>query len=199
MSEPTHDPAAMPVPPDPFDPANLRLSPDFLKAGGVKKHITSVPVRKPTKEEWFRVHPGQEYTLDTLVLRLKDCNETYLIAPALHAELATEATVGAYRLFTAINRQGGLFLWNAKLPSPDGRQDRWSESALEAAEAAKEKWVRMQADIGLGAYVFYTPLVELPPPEWPDMTFQHVLKLAFRASLIDSLDHLVLRRLRGEV
>src|SRR4051794_36454135 len=37
--------------PDPFDPASLRLSQDFEKTGGVRKHIPSLSARKPTKEE----------------------------------------------------------------------------------------------------------------------------------------------------
>jgi hypothetical protein len=184
---------------DPFDPATLRLTQNFLKTGGVKKHIPSLSSRKATKEEWFQVRSEPEFTLDTLVLELKDSGETYLIAPGLHADLVTEKTVTARRILVAVNRQGSPFLWPLKLPSPDGRQDRWAESALEAAEAATKTWVRMQADMGLGAYVFFTPVGELPPPEWPDMDLRQMLKLAFRNNFIDSFDHIVLRRLRGEV
>jgi hypothetical protein len=46
--------------------------------------------------------------------------------------LITEKTVTIRRLFTVINRQGGIFLWPARMP-PEGRQDRWAESALVAA------------------------------------------------------------------
>lgn len=184
---------------DPFDPAKLRLSQNFLSTGGVKKHIPSLSARKPTKEEGFRVHPAPEYSLDTLLLELKDSGEIYLISPDLHGELVTEKTVTARRIVAAVNRQGSPFLWPLKLPSPEGRQDRWAESALEAAEAATKTWVRMQADMGLGGYVFFTPLGELPPPEWPDMDLRQMLKLAFRNTFIDTPDHLVLRRLRGEV
>jgi hypothetical protein len=187
------------APPDPFDPANLRLSQDFLSTGGVKKHTTSVPTRKPSKEEWFQVNPSPGYTLDTLMLELKDSRECYLIAPVLWNELATEPTVSPRRLHVALNRDGTLFVWPLRLPRADGRRDRWAESALEAAEAAKHDWVRLQADMGLGAYIFYTPIGELPPPQWPDMTLAQALKLAFRNNFIDSRDHLMLRRLRGEV
>lgn len=194
--------AAPEPPPDPFDPDKLRLSQNFLSSGGVKQHITSVPARKPTKEEWFQINPSPSYTLDTLVLELKEpgnSGETYLIAPELHGELVMEKIVTMRRIFVAINRQGSIFIWPARLPSPDGRQDRWAESALEAAQAATTKWVRMQADMGIGAYVFYTPLGELPPPTWPDMDLRQLLKLAFRNNYVDSHDHIVLRRFRGEI
>jgi hypothetical protein len=188
-----------PPPTDPFDPANLRLSQDFLSTGGVKKHVTSVPVRRPSREEWFRINPSPDYTLDTLVMELKDSRECYLIARTLRDELATEPTVSARRLHIALNRNGTVFLWPLRLPSAEGRQDRWSESALLAAEAAKSNWVRLQADMGLGSYVYFTPLSELPPAQWPDMAFAHLLKLAFRNSFIETTEHVVLRRLRGEL
>jgi hypothetical protein len=92
-----------------------------------------------------------------------------------------------------------LFVWPARLPKADGRRDNWAESALEAMEAARRGWVRMQACMGMGAYEFYTPLAELTPPQWPQMGFQEMLRLAFRGNLIDCLDHIVLRQLRGEV
>ena len=64
---------------------------------------------------------------------------------------------------------------------------------------AKNSWVRVQSDMGLGAYVAYVPQVELPDPEWPEMSLREMLHLAFRNNYINSLDHPVLRRLRGEV
>ncbi len=40
-------------PPDPFDPASLRLDQSFTEGAGVKKLLTTVPVRKP-KSTGFR-------------------------------------------------------------------------------------------------------------------------------------------------
>ena len=49
------------APPDPFDPANLRLSQSFVETAGVKKLLTTVPVRKPSPQDFVRVHPSPEY------------------------------------------------------------------------------------------------------------------------------------------
>jgi hypothetical protein len=38
-----------------------------------------------------------------------------------------------------------------------------------------------------------------PEPQWPDMSLQKVLAMAFKDRFIDSLDHPVLKRLRGEI
>jgi len=76
--------------PDPFDPASLRLGQDFALNLGVKKALLTIPVRKPSKESWVRVHPNPDYSLVTTVIELKEEREFYLVAPALRSELASE-------------------------------------------------------------------------------------------------------------
>jgi hypothetical protein len=41
--------------PDPFNPAALRLPQDFTASIGVKKVLTSIPCRKPHKQEFVLV------------------------------------------------------------------------------------------------------------------------------------------------
>src|SRR5262249_29659815 len=133
--------------PNPFDPDSLRLSQDFAASLGVKKALLTVPVRKPDKAWFVRVHPDEDYRLPTAVIELKEEQETYLVAPALWPELAAEATFSPRALFTAINRQGVVFLWPVRLPGPDGKIDDWNGSALEAAQLAQRKWVRVTANL----------------------------------------------------
>ena len=47
--------------PDPFDPAALRLGQKFADGVGVKKHTTTVPTRKPNRQDFVRVDPRPEY------------------------------------------------------------------------------------------------------------------------------------------
>jgi hypothetical protein len=98
-----------------------------------------------------------------------------------------------------VNRQGVLFLWPIRLPGPDGKRDEWSRTALEAADLARRGWVRVTANLGLGAYDVFTATGTLPDPDWPALSFRELLRVAFRERFIDSPDHPVLRRLRGEV
>jgi hypothetical protein len=97
-----------------------------------------------------------------------------------------------------MNRQGVLFLWPIRLPGADGRLDDWSRSAMEAALHAQAKWVRVQANMSLGAYEIYEAAGQWAAPEWPDMPFNQLLKIAFRDKYIDTVDHPILKRLRGE-
>jgi hypothetical protein len=124
-------------PKNPFDPARLQLSQNFAEMAGVRKLLTTVPVRRPHKQEFIRVHADDTYRLETPVLELKEDRETYLVSPDLWPELPGELTPKV--LYTTINRQGVLTLWPIRLPGEDGRVDQWNASALEAAEMAQSR------------------------------------------------------------
>jgi hypothetical protein len=184
--------------PDPFDVSRLRLSQDFIAAAGVKKLLTMVPVKKPSKEWFIRTHPSPEYHIESCVIELKEDAETYLVDPTLWHELASESTFGPRALITTINRQGNLFLWSIRLPGPDGRLDDWNRSALEISQLAASKWVRVQSNMSLGAYEVYEAAASWTDPEWNIPPFKELLRIAFKDKFVQSLDHPVIRRLRGE-
>ena len=179
-----------------LDLESLRVSQDFVKDSGVKKLLTTIPVRKPNRQDFVRVHHDSSYVLDTMLLNLKEERETYLVAPSFREEIPQELT--HTRLALATNRQKVLFLWQLRLPGSSGKTDAWSMSALEAYEEAKKNWVRVSANMSLGAYEIYEALGNLSDPEWPDESMDEIVRIAFRNSFIDSYDHPVLRRLRGE-
>jgi hypothetical protein len=188
-------PAAPPPKDDRFDPARLRLSQDFSSVG-VKKALITVPVRKPHRQAFVRVAASPELRFETAVLELKEEGETYLVDPSLRDVLALE--IAPKELFLAIDRQGVLFLWPVKLPQADGRHDAWSRSAFAAAEAAMKSWVRVVANLSLGAYEVYVATADIPEPDWPSMELKEIIQIAFRDRYIDTIDHPVVRRLRGE-
>lgn len=182
--------------PDPFDPESLRLSVDMSEIG-VKKIITTVPCRKPSKQEFVRTRAGEEWSLDTLFIEDQESREYYLVAPGFRDHVIQDAFVA--RLVTAVTRSGDLFLWLLKLPGPDGRSNRWNDSALAAAHIAETKWVRVASNMSSGCYdVFKSDGIKVEP-NWPELTFNEILKYCFKDRFIDSLDHPFLRRLRGEV
>jgi hypothetical protein len=158
----------------------------------------TVPVRKPAKEWWVQTHPDNAYRLQTAVLELKEDREVYLVDPDLWPELSTEATFSPRALFTSITRQNVVFLWPVRLPGPDGRIDEWSRSALEAATLAQGRWVRVAANMHLGAYEVLEATGDLPAPEWPDTAFAELLRVAFKDRYVANWNHPVLKRLRGE-
>ena len=170
--------------PNPFNPAALRLDQSFADHVGVKKLLTTVPVRKPNRQDFVRVHPDPAYRLTPAALiELKEDREVFLVTPAMAAELPGEFMAAA--LYTAINRQGVLQLWPVKLPGPDGKHNDWHRSAAEAAELAMHKWVRVTANMALGAYEIFEATGDLPEPIWPDLAFPDILKIAFRDRIVE--------------
>src|SRR5262245_36266743 len=131
---------------DPFaDLSSLRLSQSFEETCGVKKLITTVPVRKPNPQDFVRVHPNASYRDKFPAIEIKDDRELYLVTSNVQAELASECIPAT--LYTAISRQGVVFLWPVRLPGADGRWNEWHRSAAEAAELAMVRWVRMRANM----------------------------------------------------
>ena len=67
--------------PDPFDPASLRLDQSFAETVGVKKLLTTVPVRKPNRQEFVRVHPNPHQRLTPVaIIQLKEDREVFSVS-----------------------------------------------------------------------------------------------------------------------
>jgi hypothetical protein len=182
-------------PPNRFDPARFRLGQDFGAAAGVKKLVTIIPVGRPGNHDFFRVHRDPAYRLDVAIIELKEDREVYLVTPEMLPELP--GSVKPRTLFTTISRQGVLRLWPVALPEADGRRNDWARSALDGADHAMRRWIRLVSNMGSGAYDVYEAQGQLPEPEWPELTFGDMLKVAFRDRIIDQSDHPVVQRLRG--
>jgi hypothetical protein len=87
---------------------SLRLNPSFLETAGVKRLLTTVPARRPGAQDFLRVHPAPEFRENFAMIDLKDDREDYLVRPEILPELAGEVVYKT--IFTAINRQGVVFL-----------------------------------------------------------------------------------------
>jgi hypothetical protein len=183
--------------PDPFsDLAKLRLDQNYAETAGVRKLLRTVPVRKPGPQDFVRTHPDLRLTPAAL-LELKDDREMYYVSPALAPELAGEYFVAT--LYLTVSRQGVTSLWPVRLPGPDGKHLEWWRSAAEAAAMAENRWIKIRADMGLGAYQIYEAINDaIPEPTWPTESFEEIVRVAFRDRFIDRSDHPVLKRLRGE-
>jgi hypothetical protein len=183
------------VPDDPLNLDNLRMPQNFAETAGVKKILRTVPVRKPNKQDFVRVHPDPNYRADLPLIVLKEDREEYVVTQALVPDLLGE--VAFMTIFTAVNRQGVAFLWPVPLPSADGRHNEWHRSQREAAELAMTTWLRVKANMSLGAYEIVAAETIRAEPAWPDVSFQELIRLAFRDRVITSFDHPVIKRLNG--
>ncbi|GAB6057278.1 hypothetical protein [Desulfonatronum parangueonense] len=173
----------------------FRLRQDFNSMSGVKKLLTTVPVRKPNRQDFVRVHPDNDMKLQTAVIELKEDREHYLVNPDILHEIPGETV--PKQIVTAVNRQGVVFLWPIRLPGEDGRLDNYNQSALEASEMAEVKWIRLAANLSLGAYEVFEALGNIPDPVWPEISFTELVNIAFKGRIIDKVDHPIIQRLLG--
>jgi hypothetical protein len=184
--------------PNPFDPASLRLDEAYVNQTATQKLLLTVPVRKPSKQEFIQVHPSEDCRLSPVgIIEVREDNETYIVTPQVANELSNEHTFCS--LFLAINRHNVIFIWPVKLPNAEGKSNAWNDSALQAAQVGMGKWIRIESDRSLGAYVTRMAVGTLPEPVWSKESFSEICQIAFRGKIIDTLDHPVLQKLSGAI
>jgi hypothetical protein len=178
-----------------FDLDALRLPQNFGETLGVKRLITRVPVRKPLKTEFFRVRTGEEWRLQTMILELKEEGETFILLPSVWEEIPE--LLKPAMLHTAIDRRNNVFLIPVPLPGQDGRRNPWHQSLHSAVTTAEGIWVRSVANLKLGGYELYVAEGNIADPEWPAVSFNELIEIAFRDRIIDSPKHPVIQQLLG--
>ncbi len=183
--------------PNPFDPARLRIGQRFSEGQDVRQVLVSVQVRKPQRQEFVRVHAEPDMSVAVALLEVKADKQTFLVDPALAPTLPGEAV--SKMLYTAVSSTGTVFLWPVKLPDDQGRLDEWNSVAHQAAELATTQWVRVSANMPANCYDVMVASATFREPKWPDAPLAKLLEIAFKNKFIGDHDHVVLRRLRGEV
>jgi hypothetical protein len=162
--------------------------------------IKPVRVRKPKPREFFRVHPGEDFTAPMWLLEHEDDMdvETYVVTDQMRPLLAD--FVKLMQVFTAVNKLGAVFLWTVQLPTDcDKRVRQIAQAKLRAADEAKSKWVQMKWSSPHGAHLTKVAQGDLGEPLWGDLDFQQLIRTAFDGRVINSIDHSIVRELNGEL
>lgn len=185
---------------DPFaDLDSLRLSQDFVAHNGVKPLLSSIAVRKPNGQEFIRVRPGDEWQFDAGCLTENSTKDIYLVHASLVDELRGDVKPTCLRTYISRGSKAPR-LWPIGLPGPGGQWNSWHESAATAASLAEENWLKVTSDGNANTYRTHVAEAAFPEPQWPvELSMNDLIRLAFKDRIIDSIDHPVLRRLRGEI
>jgi hypothetical protein len=178
------------------DLSALRLSPDEAGQIGTEEVLAHVSVRKPSVNEFVRVHPDPAMSLATSIF-VDPERETYFVAPGARNVLV--AGVKAMLLLATVNQRGLFFLWPVALGDGSGRRNAWHDTAREAAELAKREWVKLVSDMAGGCYRIYRAKGKLPDPVFPEKTLEELLRIAFRGRIIDKEDHPVVKQALGMI
>lgn len=179
------------------DLKSLRLPANYGATLGVKKLLTTVPVGKPKKPQFFRTHASAEMTFAAMLLEQKESRESYLVMPDVAQEISE--LVRPVQLHAAIDRQNNVFLIPVPLPGEAGTRNPWHESLAQAVEYAKLKWLRLSPNQYAGGYDVYEAEGALPEPEWPEHDIEALVEVAFRGKIITTLDHPVVQSLLGKI
>jgi len=184
--------------PNPFDPARFRIVGSSPIGEIAQKVINWVPVKKPGKQSFIRVHPGDGYRIVCGLLTLEGDERPYIVDPSVAHLVGKDLKQVELRLM--IDRQGNIMLWPVPLPSNDMAENIWNISHRQIADLAEQSWVRMTSNRAIGAYEAFAASGEIPEPIWPELTFAEILEIAFgKSHVIDDRDHPALRTLRGEL
>jgi hypothetical protein len=57
--------------------------------------------------------------------------------------------------------------------------------------------VRIKSNKAIRGYDIFEAASTIADPTWPKLSFQELVRIAFRDRLVDRLDHPVIKRLRG--
>ncbi len=196
-----------------FEPTQnwIRNADQSYRDGEFDTTVGEIPVGKPGGTEWFRVHQDPSYCRVPVVI-LEDRKESgmvdnyYYVPPPLVRPLSMDMKVARslvdYRLLAMVNNLGNLKVWLIKAPDKDGKQSSWARSELNVANDAKTCWVRRISN-GQTGYNTGWPSINSKlreqEPDWHNMTMDEILGIAFRDFTIVTLDHIVLKKLRGEI
>ncbi len=183
---------------DPFDLGNISVSETSIEDLGIERPILAVPVEKPGRQEFFRVHPDPAFHLMARLIVLEADRESYLLTRTVWPCIPGETKL--VKLTTFLTRTGAVGLWPLNMPDELlGKRDTdWGVTARKAAELGEKKWVRLQANMQRRMYDVVTS-EKIPDPVWPKIAFKEILEIAFGdGRLITSVDHPVIRQLGGQ-
>jgi len=179
-----------------LDLASLALPQNFADLAMVKTESIRIPLSKPGRQMWFSPHPDQKLWMTVAILKDETDSENYVLTENVRNLVQNDWM--AKTLVPCITKQGTLMLWPIRMPGADGKLDSWNQSAMQIAMNYGDRWIRVGSNRESGSYEATTPVAEFDVPKWPeDMT--EVFRKALKSAMIDSLDHPILKRLRGEI
>lgn len=145
---------------DPFNLAALKINMAFKEEANVRKILNVLPVRRPKKQEWIRVHPDVAYRGDFAVIKLEADGEYFLVAPAVAREFAKECSYVS--IYTGINTNGSVFLSQTWSVVMTYKIDDYTLTGVVRAEVsfARDKGETVEAELAVVLAV--ADLLELP-------------------------------------
>ena len=173
-----------------------------LKNGRFEETIAQFSVGKP-KKDFFQVFPEPEKGYTRLPMVEGGMGGTprewYVVMPAVLTEIGEMVDgsgIKTHTLVPVIDRLGNVRVW----PIADCVSEvaeRWQRSRVKVIAEAKDKWVRIVANMSEGRYDLLAAIDQSLKPKWPDETYREILEKALADCFITSTDHPVIQAIVG--
>jgi hypothetical protein len=190
---------------NPFDLDNVRYADAEFSHGDIDtdKTTTAIAVRKPhSLKEWFRVHPGRDFTVSASLYERQDPESTrpeLWLVPKPLRWMFREKALTPVVLRLAVTSLDSPYLWPVK-QARKGQRDAYHRSLDQVVESAETTWTMVEWNNTTRAYDFYPAPDDLGDPRFPsDLTMLQLLELAFNGRAIDRRDHPVILEHQGKL
>jgi hypothetical protein len=187
---------------DEIDLAAITIRSNHIAKGATRQILNEVPVGRPGNSDWVWVFYDPAYRLECAVYEPKSTTSTskgrtHLVTPAVVEKMKFERGIRNVEIFTFVDRHGNLGLWPVGFPNEE-RENAWIDSARDAAINHAGKWINIRSDLTANRYLLSEPISPLPAPAAPALPLSKLLAIAFKGRVIDSVDHPLMRELRGD-
>jgi hypothetical protein len=170
---------------------------DLLAEGAEDVQSDAVGLGRPKRSDWIRTHPDPSHCRPlTLLENPKRKWSFFGVAADLQGLEELDGELATFTAITTVTLNGDMLLWILRRGGGFGGENLWVESAKEAARQARTAWVRVKA--GTDRYKKVVARGKLSEPDFRGWSFQDVLTRALKGRMITTVDHSVLRMLRGE-
>lgn len=186
---------------DEIDPAAIALPGDAINKGAVRQIFNDVPVARPGNSDWVFVFTDPNYRATCALYEPKKSASTsrprpHLMMPAVVAAMEFGRGIRRVEIFTYCDRHGNLGLWPIGFTTDD-RENGWLDTARDAAVNHAGKWINVSSDLVTSSYRLAEPVEQLAPPQPPALPLSKLLGIAFKGRVITSIEHPLMRELRG--
>jgi len=159
-----------------------------------EKIITSIPVEKPDKQLFARVHSEMVAEVD-IVYFAAEKGRAYLIH-----KTAIQYVIGfvsKVKLYPYITLKDNLGLLPITQPKPGKKMQEWHLSREKMVVIGRKDWIQMKPKSEGAGYDAIKAKKKHDNPEWPDLTLTEILEIAFMDYIIRDKNHPVVKALQG--
>jgi hypothetical protein len=167
--------------------------------GVVRREQLTIPEGRP-RDVFFRIDPRPEMQMPVAIFEHKPegrlSPDIYILVPDVAEQLGRRAKHALVRV--CICRPSVLRLWAVKVPSAErGRPNTFTQTAWDACAILERQWGRIDLNESGTGYDVILAETAWADPEWRDEELGGLIAKAFKGRFVNSMEHEIIKELRG--